>query len=88
MYSKIAEEEDNKVAERWQKDADGLLIFVSPHVIFCSTPRINKNLIDRFILCRHCCVSRIVNPGPHPELSGYHHLLSPEHLSTSSSCCL
>ncbi|KAH9956126.1 hypothetical protein BJV74DRAFT_790527, partial [Russula compacta] len=27
MYSKIAEEEDNKVVERWQKDADGLLIF-------------------------------------------------------------
>ena len=29
MYSKIAEEEDNEMAERWQKDADGLLIFVS-----------------------------------------------------------
>ena len=32
MYSKIAEEEDNEMAERWQKDADGLLIFVSPRV--------------------------------------------------------
>ncbi len=29
MYSKIAEEEDNKVTDRWQKDADGILIFVS-----------------------------------------------------------
>ncbi|KAI0287599.1 hypothetical protein BC826DRAFT_743776 [Russula brevipes] len=27
MYSKIAQEEDNKTAERWQKDADGILIF-------------------------------------------------------------
>ncbi|KAI9507342.1 hypothetical protein F5148DRAFT_981554, partial [Russula earlei] len=27
MYSKIAEEEDNKMTKRWQKDADGLLIF-------------------------------------------------------------
>ncbi|KAH9968268.1 hypothetical protein BC827DRAFT_1113751, partial [Russula dissimulans] len=27
MYSKIAEEEDNKMTERWQKDADALLIF-------------------------------------------------------------
>ncbi|KAI0253404.1 hypothetical protein BJV78DRAFT_1351773 [Lactifluus subvellereus] len=27
MYRKIAEEEDNKMAERWQKDADGILIF-------------------------------------------------------------
>jgi hypothetical protein len=30
MYRKMAEEEDNKVAERWQKDADGILIFVRP----------------------------------------------------------
>jgi hypothetical protein len=29
MYSKAAEEEDNKMAERWQKDAEGVLIFVS-----------------------------------------------------------
>ncbi|KAI0246132.1 hypothetical protein BJV78DRAFT_1158111 [Lactifluus subvellereus] len=27
MYLKMAEEEDNKMAERWQKDADGILIF-------------------------------------------------------------
>jgi len=29
IYSKAAEEEDNKMVERWQKDADGILIFVS-----------------------------------------------------------
>jgi hypothetical protein len=34
MYSKMAEEEDNKMADHWQKDADGILIFVSPHVWF------------------------------------------------------
>ncbi|KAN0105391.1 hypothetical protein V8E52_011058, partial [Russula decolorans] len=27
IYSKAAEEEDNKMVERWQKDADGILIF-------------------------------------------------------------
>jgi hypothetical protein len=32
IYSKAAEEEDNKMVERWQKDADGILIFVSPWV--------------------------------------------------------
>ena len=32
MYYKTAKEEDNKMAERWQKDADGILFFVSPHV--------------------------------------------------------
>lgn len=29
MYSKMAEEEDNKMVERWQRDADGILVFVS-----------------------------------------------------------
>ena len=39
IYSKAAEEEDNKMVERWQKDADGILIFVSPcaciHIVVC-----------------------------------------------------
>jgi hypothetical protein len=29
MYVKMTEKEDNKMADRWQKDADGILIFVS-----------------------------------------------------------
>jgi hypothetical protein len=32
MYIKITEGEDNKMAHRWQKDADGILIFVSHHI--------------------------------------------------------
>jgi hypothetical protein len=32
MYSKATDDEDNKMVERWQKDADGILIFVSPRV--------------------------------------------------------
>jgi hypothetical protein len=31
MYVKMAGEEDNKMTDRWQKDADGILIFVSTH---------------------------------------------------------
>ena len=34
MYSKIAQEEDNKVAGRCQKGVDGTLIFVSLHDSF------------------------------------------------------
>jgi hypothetical protein len=30
IYSKAAKEEDDKMVERWQKDAEGILIFVSP----------------------------------------------------------
>jgi hypothetical protein len=32
IYSKAAEEEDDKMVDRWQKDADGILIFVSSRV--------------------------------------------------------
>ena len=30
MYSKIAEEEDNKKVQLWQKDAQGVIVFVCP----------------------------------------------------------
>ena len=32
MYTKLSEEEDKKMVERWQKEAEGILIFVSPNV--------------------------------------------------------
>ena len=38
IYSNTAEKEDNKMAERWQRDAQGILIFVSPHVAFRIAP--------------------------------------------------
>lgn len=44
MYSNISDEEDNKVAERWQKDAEGIIIFVRPGSLPMSvhTDRRNK----------------------------------------------
>jgi hypothetical protein len=30
MYSKNSEEEDNKMAERWQKEAEEIIILVGP----------------------------------------------------------
>jgi hypothetical protein len=32
MYCKIADDEDNKMVEYCQKEADGILIFVGPHI--------------------------------------------------------
>ena len=32
IYSKIAKEEDKDMVDRWQKDADGILVFVSPRL--------------------------------------------------------
>jgi hypothetical protein len=35
IYSKAAEDEDSKMVEQWQKDADGILFFVSPRFGIC-----------------------------------------------------
>jgi hypothetical protein len=40
MYSKIAEEEDSKMVEGWQKDAEGIIITVRPNVFFQVVVRI------------------------------------------------
>jgi hypothetical protein len=83
MYSKAADEEDNKMVERWQKDADGILIFVSPHVAICLSLHINWNTIDRSILrcsrCPPCCY----RPGPETKQSGYLRILPRQYLSSS-----
>jgi hypothetical protein len=64
IYSKVAEDEDNKVVERWQKDADGILFFVSPCVGIHTTLRMNWETIDRFVLCHSRCTPCHDHPGP------------------------
>jgi hypothetical protein len=34
MYSKFAEDEDNKMTKHWTKDADSIIIFVRPEANF------------------------------------------------------
>ena len=63
IYSNVASEEDELMAERWQKGADGILIFVSRQVKLRTRARVNGS-IDRFILCRCRCIARHVIPGP------------------------
>jgi hypothetical protein len=83
MYSKVADDEDNKMVERWQKDADGILFFVSPRisvlVFFC----MNWITIDRSILCRSRRAPCRNRSGPQAKQSGYLGLLPREHLSGS-----
>ena len=80
MYSKAAKDEDSKMVEGWQKDADGILIFVSPsvgrHFIMC----MNWNVIDRSILCCSRCTPFVDRRGPGAKQSGYLRILSWEHL--------
>ena len=71
------------MVERWQKDADGILIFVSPHIGIYISFHINWNTIGRSILCRSRCPPRCYRPGPQAEQSGHLGILSLEHLSGS-----
>jgi len=82
MYSEIGEEEDNRLFERWRKDADVTLIFVSPHVDIYSAASMNGTP-DRFIFCRCCRAAYGDGSGLEAKLSRYFGVLSPEYVSDS-----
>ena len=85
MYSKVAEEKDNKMVERWQKDAEGILIFVSPRTRFHAIILINWSAVGRSILCRRGSVTFRDSPKLEAKFSssasGELGILSQEHLS-------
>lgn len=70
IYSKIAEKDDNKRAERWQKDAQGILIFVSPHFASHIAPCVNGKTLDRSVLYRRRDIGHHVGPGPQTTPTG------------------
>ncbi len=41
IYSKMKEEDDIKMAKRWQKDAQGIILFVCSHDCLQATQRAN-----------------------------------------------
>jgi hypothetical protein len=77
MYSMMAAAEDLWMAERWQKDADGILIFVSFYIGFHTTTGIHARSIDWLILRGRCCTARSDYPGPKGKPSRYFQFLSP-----------
>jgi hypothetical protein len=85
MYSKIAGGEDDKMIERWQKDADGILIFVSSCVRIRIHIHMNWSAVGRFVLCRRRYATFRDDPGLEAEssASGELGILSQEHLSVS-----
>jgi hypothetical protein len=83
IYSKIAEKEDDKMTDRWQKNADGILIFVSLCVAISNTMHINWNTADWFILYRSHRITRCVCPGHQAKSTRYLRVLSSEYLSDS-----
>jgi hypothetical protein len=84
MYIKMAAEEDNKMTDRWQKDADGILIFVSPQVtLLTMSVVISVNIVDWLVLCLSRSISRSVDTGLEAKFTGYLGILSQEYLSAS-----
>ena len=81
VYSKAAKDVDKNMAEHWQKDAEGIVIFVSPGVHIHTSSHINRNALDRSILCRSLCPSCYFRPGPETKQSGYLGILPWQHLS-------
>jgi hypothetical protein len=83
MYSKIAEQDDITMAERWQKDADGILIFVSPQVRSYAIACNNGKPIGRFILWGRRYIPLVFDPEPETKLARYLRFLPQEHLPKS-----
>ena len=61
MYTEMAKDYDKKRAERWQKDADGILIFVRS--ILLSVYIARSMIIDRSIFRRCCDIAFRIDPG-------------------------
>ena len=83
MYLERAKEEDEKITESWQADANGILVFVrsSPDTVLHT----NSPFIDRLIL-RFCRIVALgVNSRHSAESTGYLQLLPRRYLS--SKCC-
>lgn len=83
MYSKIAQEEDNKVAGRCQNGVDGTLIFVSPHDSFNHVAAHKPENIGWSFLghSRHNAYCNVSRSETKPR--GYLRILSREDLSAS-----
>jgi hypothetical protein len=79
MYSKISEEVDNKMAERYQRGGDATLIFVSPIFLSFGCSYQPEN-IGRFILSLNCCITHGVYSRPETKPTGNARILSQEYL--------
>ena len=82
MYLDRAEEEDKKMAESWKGDADGILVFVSAHLLSC--PLLVDSRVTDWSFLRRCRVTAFgLRPGPPAGLSGHFSVLPREHLSVT-----
>jgi len=71
LYSKIAVEEDDKTAERWKTNADGILIFVSLRLSIHISLHLSSIFIEWFVLCRRCNIAQCDDPRPQAKSARY-----------------
>jgi hypothetical protein len=81
MYLERAEEEDKKMAESWQGDAEGILVFVSADVFLVASTTLRA--ADWSFLRRCCDTTFDLHPGPPAEFSGFISILPREDISAT-----
>ena len=64
------------MVKRWQNDAKGILIFVSPRINIHAAKFIIWSTIDRSIFCCCLCTPWRDDSGPEAKQSGYICILS------------
>jgi hypothetical protein len=84
MYSRMASEEDKKMADIWHRDADGILIVVSFIFHTFYTFSIQNYFIEWSFLCRNCAIGCGDCPEPPAKLPGYVRILPQEYIRVSS----
>jgi hypothetical protein len=82
MYLERAEEEDQKMAESWMGDAEGMLVFVSAHLLFCVS-LVDLRAADWSVLRHGCDAALNLHPVPPTKLSRYFSVLPRENLSAT-----
>jgi len=83
IYPKFAQEEDDKIAERCQRNADGMLVFVSPREYFRVAAHTNLRNIGRSILSNRRYINYRHVPRSETKSAGCLCVLSREYLSAS-----
>ena len=82
----MTKEEDDAIAERLQKDADGIILFVSPRLVFYTVLHTKeKKTVDWIVLCCRRGIERGHRPGSQAKRPGYVRILSEEDVRASSS---
>ncbi len=80
LYLKMAVEEDKRMVESWEADADGILIFV--RIDLYTIPFACSSVLDWFILRCSSDIDLGVDSRHSPQLTGHVHLLPCQYLST------